>query len=135
VAVFIITALFLAHRAQNGNLKDLDPDDDDDDNDGDDNRQMAPPANTFQANDPMRMVTSLRMADGQTIIHIPPINTSSSRVYDPSPLVLSSASSMGSSFDERDYRAADLLPSRSYDTTEDENSSHDLDRLSHLYTT
>jgi transcriptional regulator of met regulon len=135
VAVFLLTVLFLAHRRARVDIGDNGSFDDEDDvsvdyeDDKDEievsavAKKQPQPNNRNKKNqldgnvDKMRMVESvpMKMEDFNTTIHIPPVTNSSSRVYDSSPMVLSIASSVGSSFDERDYTSTmlGLLPSTS----------------------
>lgn len=73
--------------------------------------------------DKMRTVESVPV-DHNTTIHIPPVTNSSSRVYDSDPMVLSAASSVGSSFDDQDYTSHMLGMFPSASTEQDDISDN-----------
>jgi hypothetical protein len=105
VAVFLLTVFFFAQRRQR--VIDIEDSFDDDDESKEehisvdyDGKQQEEEELRLRSAGPLQ---SVRMDDGQTTLHIPPITDSSSRVYDASPMVLSSASSVSSSFTYEDY--------------------------------
>jgi hypothetical protein len=106
VAVFILTVFFFAQRRQRVfDIEDSFVDDDDESKEEHisvdyDGKQQEEEDLRLRSAGPLQTV---RMDDGQTTLHIPPINDSSSRVYEPSPMLLSSASSVSSSFTYEDH--------------------------------
>jgi hypothetical protein len=126
VAVFVLTVIFLAHRRTKVADVDESYDQDDVSVDCEENKdEIEVSATRTDSNknqrdgnvDKMRILNTVEMDDGSTTIHIPPVTNSSSRVYDTSQMVLSTASSVGSSFDEQGQGSSILgvLPSTSMD--------------------
>ena len=132
IAVFILTAMFFAYRRRKWRVHDLDDYSNDIVDDGDvadgDNEDSNPNIQPLKLTsyDPNAGVRSIAMDDGKTTIHIPPddpvaaaavaVEAAGSTVNSPrgGPIILSSASSVTSSFDEQSNYGVRSSPSQDY---------------------